>query len=118
MTKKEIENHTFYKAGFEAGKQHAKPSPETEQRLSNIESILRNCDFVKNDELKEMQESFKAINHALLGDPITGEVGLITKTNELYELLTQGKGLVSSAKLIILAGALIGAISAIKSMLK
>lgn len=64
--------------------------------------------------IDEDQRNFLEIREVFFGNKETGEIGLIQKVNELHELLIQAKGVKSFMGIVILIGAVFGAITVIK----
>lgn len=76
-------------------------------KLTKAVEEIKHTHLVDNAEIAKFQST---TTHALYGNKETGEMGIKQQNDEMYRMLTQGQGLLSILKIIIIIGGALGVI--------
>ena len=71
--------------------------------------------FIIQSHINDEASDIKRINDVIFGDPNAGELGMVHKVNEMYDMLIQAKGVKSLLGIVMLIGAALGAMAVIKT---
>lgn len=87
------------------------------RKKTNIEETFMAHISQEQDTLSAQAQDIQSIKYTLYGNPETGEKGMATKVNEMYDMLIVAKGGKTLLGMIVLLGAAVSALVIIKKYL-